>query len=222
MTVNYFLPLKKHFVLSVTILAALAIPTLWAAGSPKMLLSWKNPNYTGGSPKNILVLALNGKAEGRAEFEDVLVEAIDRPGVHATQSYIFLARPNVTPIDMNDLKAVIREQNFDAIIVARLTKAENKTTYVSGEFYSPAPYFGTFASYYGFVGPVVYSPGYLIKEKIAQVETNLYSTAKPDGELVWTGTTNRFDANSPMKVIKELVKIVIKELETQNVIAARG
>ena len=123
---------------------------------------------------------------------------------------------------MNDLKAVIREQKFDAIVVARLTKTEKKTTYVPGQVYNPYPYYGSLAGYYGAVYPLVYSPGYLVKDKIAQVETNFYSTAKLDGELVWTGTTNTFGANSPMKVIRELVKIVIKELEKQSVIDQRA
>jgi len=185
-----------------------------------MLVSWKNPNYSGGHFKNILVLALNGKAENRAEFEDELVAAISRPGTQATQSYVFLARPDATPINIKDLKAVIREQGFDAIVVARLTKVEKKTTYVEGQIYNPSPYYGTLDAYYGTVYPLVYSPGYLVQEKIAQVETNFYSAAKPDGELVWTGTTNAFDANSPMKVIKSLVKIVVKELEKQGIIDA--
>ena len=183
-----------------------------------MLLSWRNPNYSGEQFKHILVLALNGKAENRLEFEDLLVAAIARPGIEATQSYVFLARPDATPIDMNDLKAVIREHEFDAVLVARLTKRETKTTHVPGEVYTPFPYYRTFYGYYGAVYPIVYSPGYLQEETTAQVETNFYSTAKPDGELVWTGTTNSFDAKSPMKVIKDLVKIVIKELEKQNVI----
>jgi hypothetical protein len=211
--------LKKQSLLFV---AVLAIPIFLAASSPKMELSWKNPNYTSGPFKNILVLALNGKAENRAEFEDELVAAIARPGIQATQSYVFLPRPNATPIDKNDLKAVILQQKFDAIIVARLTKAEKKTTYVSGEVYNPFPFYGTFGGYYDAVYPLVYSPGYLEKEKLAQVEANFYSTAKSDGELVWTGTTNTFNANSPMKIIKELVKIVTKELEKQEVISKRS
>lgn len=47
---------------------------------------------------------------------------------------------------------------------------------------------------------------------------NSYSTAKPDGELIWTGTTNTFDAGSVKKVIKDLVKMVTKELEKENII----
>ncbi len=206
---------------SLWIVAILATPVIVAASSPKLLLSWKNPNYTGGQFANILVLALNGQAANRAEFEDELTTAIVRPGVQATQSYVFLPRPNATPIDMKDLKELIQEQKFDAILVARLTKAEKKTTYVPGEVYNPYPLYGDFYGYYSTMAPLVYSPGYMVKEKLAQVETNFYATAKPSGELVWTGTTNTFDGNSPMKAIKGLVKVVIDGLEKDNVLSKK-
>jgi hypothetical protein len=203
---------------SAVLVAILASMALCAVGSPKLELSWKNPNYTGGMFKNILVLALNGKAANRAEFEDELVAAISRPGGQAAPSYEFMPRPDATPIDMKDLRGLVKEQKFDAIVVARLTKRETKTTYVPGEVYTPSPYYGTFYGYYGAVYPVIYSPGYMQTEKEAQVEVNFYATAKPDGELVWTGTTNTFEASSAMKVIKDLVKIVTKELERENII----
>lgn len=203
---------------SLLILAFLACTALLAAAAPKLALSWKNPNYTGGTFKNILVLALNGKAENRAEFEDELVAAISRPSGKAFPSYEFLARPDATPIDMKDFRELVKEQKFDAVVVARLTKRDVSTTYVPGQAYSPTPYYGTFYGYYNTLSPVIYSPGYMKTEKHAQVEVNVYSTDKPDGELVWTGTTNTFDASSAMKVIKDLVKLVTKELEAQNVI----
>ena len=198
-----------------TFLAGLA---LMAVATPKLEFSWKNPSYTGGTFKNILVLALNGKAVNRAEFEDELVAAISRPGAKAYPSYEFMPRPDLTPIDMNDMRELVKEQNFDAIVVARLTKKETKTTYVPGQIYTPFPYYGTFYGYYGALSPVIYSPGYMETEKEAQVEVNSYSTAKPDGELVWTGTTNAFEVGSVKKLIKDLVKIVSKELEKENVI----
>ena len=214
--------LRKQSLLLVATAAILAIPMLLVASAPKMEVSWKNPNFSGTRFTNILVLALNGKAANRAEFEDELAAAITRPGIQATQSYVFLARPDATPIDMKDMRELIREQKFDAIVVARITKAEKKTTYVPGEIYDPYPYYGTFYGYYDVVSPLVYSPGYLEKVSTAQVETNFYATAKPDGELVWTGTTNTFNGNSPMKAIKELVNVVIKELEKQNVISGKS
>lgn len=199
-------------------IAIMASVALFAVASPKLELSWKNPKYAGGTFKNILVLALNGKAANRAEFEDELVAAISRPTGKASPSYEFMPRPDATPIDMHDLRELVKEQKFDAIVVARLTKRDTKTTYVPGEVYTPFPYYGTFYGYYGALYPVIYSPGYMETEKEAQVEVNFYATAKPDGELVWTGTTNTFDAGSPMKVIRDLVKIVTKELEKENII----
>jgi hypothetical protein len=203
---------------SLFFIAALGSLALFAVGSPKLELSWKNPNFSGGTFKNILVLALNGKAADRAEFEDELVAAISRPGGKAAPSYEFIPRPDSTPIDMNDLRELVKEQKFDAIVVGRFTKRDTKTTYVPGEVYTPYPYYGTFYGYYGALYPVIYSPGYMRTEKEAQVEVNFYATAKPDGELVWTGTTNTFEASSAMKAIQDLVKIVTKELEKQTII----
>jgi hypothetical protein len=207
--------LRKKSMLLAAVLASLALVLVAA---PKLDFSWKNPNYTGGTFRNILVLALNGKAVNRAEFEDELVAAISRPGIKASPSYEFMPRPDLTPIDMKDLRELVKEQNFDAIVVARLTKKDTKTTYVPGQAYTPFPYYETFYGYYGAISPVIYTPGYMQTEKQAQVEVNSYSTAKPDGELVWTGTTNTFEANSVKKVIKDLVRVVTKELEKQNII----
>jgi hypothetical protein len=206
---------RKKWALLLTLIASLAF---LATAAPKLVLSWKNPSYEGGTFKNILVLALNGKAANRAEFEDRLVAAISRPGAKVYPSYEFIARPDATPIDMKDLRELVREQKFDAIVVARLTKKDTKTTYVPGQVYTPYPYYATFYGYYNALYPVVYTPGYMKSEKEAQVEVNIYSTAQPDGELVWTGTTNTFESSSVLKVIKDLVKVVTKELEKQNLI----
>ena len=204
------------------LVATLPLAGLLAASAPKLEFSWKNPGYTGGPFKNIMVLALNGKAENRAEFEDELAAALAGPGQNVLQSYQFVPRPDGTPLDMKDLRIQIREQKFDAVVAGRLTKRVEKTTYVPGAVYTPAPYYGTFYGYYATVAPVIYTPGYMETEKEAQVEVNVYSTGKPDGELVWTGTTNTFDAKSPRKVITELVKVVSKELEKENIIAGKA
>ena len=204
---------------SLLLLVCIASSAIVAMAGPKLLLTWKNPNYTGGKFKNILVLALNGKAANRAEFEDQLVAAISRPGSQVSPSYEFIARPNSTPIDMNDMRALVREQKIDAVVVARLTKKDTTTSYVPGQVWSPYPYYGTFYGYYGAVYPAIYTPGYMDTEKTAQVEVNFYSTDKPDGELVWTGTTNTFEYSSVKKAMKGLIKAVSKELEKADIIA---
>ena len=193
---------------------------LLSAASPKLLLSWKNPGFSGGSFHNVLVLGLNGKAVNRAEFEDQLTAALSRPGITVSPSYEFLARPDATPIDMKDFRELVAEQKFDGIVVSRIVKKETKTTYVPGTVYNPIPYYSTFYGYYTTVSPAIYSPGYMQTEKVAQVEINFYATTPPDGELVWTCTTNTFDARSAMKNIRDVVKLVSKELEKQNIIVS--
>ncbi len=211
--------LRKQAVLLILALTGLAG---WCAGGMKLLVNWKNQNYAGGTFQNILVLALNGKVQGRTDFEDALVAAISRPRAKASASYVFLPRPEATPIEMEELKALVEWQKFDGIIVVRLTKASERTVYVPGQVYSPVPYYGTFYGYYRTLYPVVYSPGYLKNEKKAQAEVNVYSTAKPQGELVWTGTTETVEVNSVKKAIKDLVKTVSKELEEQRLIEAES
>jgi hypothetical protein len=72
------------------------------------------------------------------------------------------------------------------------------------------------------VYPVVYSPGYLVKDKTVRVETNLYAVKPPDGELIWTGTSETFNPGSAHQVIKPLVSLIVKELEKQAILPESG
>lgn len=207
--------MRKHTLLILALLGTIAFPGF---KSTKLAFSWTNPNFSGGPFKNIMVLAMNGRAAGRADFEDQMAAAISRPGVQAVQSYSLIPRPEATPIDMNQLRDVVQGQNFDAILVSRLVKYEKTVTFVPGQVYPLYPYYSTFYGYYGTLYPAVYDPGYLQTETQAQIETNLYSTAKPDGELAWTGTSNTVNPKSVSKAIAAVVQLVVRELQNGNFI----
>jgi hypothetical protein len=194
---------------------------LLAAGiayATKIAFSWKNANYKGGSFKNVLVLAMNGKALARADFEDRMVKEMTRPGVTVVQSYTLMPRPNATPINPEDLRGYVHDLKFDAIIVSRLVKFEKKTTEVDPGDFPFYPYYGTFYGYYGAVAPIVYDPSYLETETDIQVETNFYSTAKPDGELVWSGTTDTSDPRNETSAVDGIVKVLVKAFEKEKLI----
>jgi hypothetical protein len=207
--------LRKRAVLTLVVLAGF---TFLNGKSTKFVFTWKNPAYSGAGFQNILVLGINGKVENRAEFEDQLSTAITRPGVHAIPSYSLLPRPGSTPVDVNQLRDVVRGQNIDAILASRLIKVDKTVTYIPGQAYAPYPYYGTFYGYYGAIYPVVYSPDYLRVDKTAQIETNFYSAAKPDGELIWTGTSNTVNPQSPLKAIDAIAKLIVQELEKEKII----
>lgn len=207
--------MKRNAPLIATLAASLA---LLGFSSTKLLFSWVNPNYSGGQFKKILVLALNGRARVRAEFEDQFSAALAQHGAEAIPSYSLLPRPNGTPIDVNQLRDVIQGQNIDAIFVSRLIKYTKTVTNIPGQAYTPYPYYGTFYGYYTEVYPVVYTPDYLQVDKTAQIETNFYSTAKKDGELIWTGTSDTVNPRTPTKGVDALVKVLIQELQKQKII----
>jgi hypothetical protein len=198
--------------------AILAVVFAAQGGSSKLPFSWKNPNYTGGSFKNVLVLAMNGRSEGRADFEDGMVAQLTRQGVTATPSYSLLPRPKSTPINMDDLRWQIQQNKFDAVIVSRVVRLDKSVKYVSGSVFPLYPYYGTLYGYYGTLAPVVYTPGYMEHQTSAQVETNVYSTAKPDGELAWTATSKTVNPGSLKKAIDGVVKLLMKSMAKDNII----
>jgi hypothetical protein len=209
---------RKEFGKAAALVIALFAVMAVTGGSSKLPYTWRNPAYAGGTFTNILVLAMNGQSEGRADFEDRMVMELTRPGVQAVPSYSLLPRPNSTPINMDNLKEIIGSQKFDAVVVSRLVKYKKTVTYVPGQAYPLYPYYGTLYGYYSVVSPVVYSPGYLQKDTSAQVETNFYSTAQPDGQLVWTGTSYTVNPRSMDKAIDAVVKLLVQALEKEKII----
>jgi len=104
-------------------------------------------------------------------------------------------------------------------VVSRLIKVENTSTYIPGAQYAvPFPYYNTFYGYYGTLYPMVYAPGYLQKEKRVRIETNLYVTSEPDGQLVWTGITDTFNPSDVHKAINGLVKLVVAQMQNEDVL----
>jgi hypothetical protein len=210
--------LRKQAKLILAVFAVLGSLTGLDAGNTKFVFTWMNPSYAGGHFKTILVLGINGKAVNRAEFEDRLSAEITRPGIAAIPSYSLLPRPNSTPLVMSELRDVVQGQNIDAIIATRLIKVKKSVTEIPGQLYTPYPYYNSFYGYYGTIYPEVYSPDYLRVERTAQIETNFYSTLKPDGELIWTGTSDTVNPQSPSKAIDAVAKLIVETLEKQKII----
>jgi hypothetical protein len=180
--------------------------------STKLKMSWKNPNYSGQRFKQILVIGMSNNLETRADFEVALASKITSHGITATAGTDILLRPTAGPLNLVYLREQIAAYKIDAVIVSRLVKVETNVISVPGQPYF-LPYYSTFFGYYGAVYPVVYSPDYLVKERTVRVETNVYAVTPPDGELIWTGTSDTFNPSSAHKVINGLVQLVVKELE---------
>jgi hypothetical protein len=194
------------------------LPVANAKGA-KRLVSWKNPDYSGHKPHRILVIGMSENPEIRADFEDDLSSALANDGIEAVPGNSILFRPHSAEMDPDYLKGQIRDFTIDAILVSRLVKVDKKTTYIPGHSYAvPYAYYRSFYGYYGTVYRQVYTPDYLREDTTVRVETNFYATTPPDGELIWTGTSDSFNPKSAQKVIDGVIKVIVKELKKQNVL----
>jgi hypothetical protein len=205
-------------VLALVIVLAAAV--LLFGKSSKLLVSWKNPSYSAEKKfHRVLALGLGNKPEVRADFEDTLAAQLGSQGYEAIPGNTILLRPPGTQLDLNYLREQIRANQIEAVVVSRLVKVDETATYVPGTAYvMPYPYYNTFYGYYGTLYPVVYSPGYLQKEKKVRVETNLYVTFGSDGQLIWTGTTDTFNPSNIHKAIKGLVNLVVTQMKKEQVL----
>ncbi|MGA7293163.1 MAG: hypothetical protein WBW85_11560 [Terriglobales bacterium] len=186
--------------------------------SSKLMMSWRNPNYSAKKFHRVLALGLSNKTEVRAGFEDALAAELSSKGYEAIPGNTILLRPPGTKLDLSYLKEQIKANQIEAVVVSRLIKIDDKVTYVPGTAYTvPFPYYNTFYGYYGYLYPVVYSPGYLQKEKKVRVETNLYYVnGVPDGQLIWTGMTDTVNPINVQKAIKGLVRLVVTTMQKED------
>jgi hypothetical protein len=203
---------------------ALFMVTLAAGKSSKLVMSWKNPAYVRTTAfSRVLALGLSDKARIRADFEDALAAQLAGAGMETIPGNTILLRPEGSQLDLQYLRAQIRESKVDAVVVSRLINVENTVTYVPGTSYTPPlPYYGTFYGYYGAVYPAVYTPGYLKNENKISIDTKLYSVSSGEGELVWTGITDTFNPSDVNKAIDRLVKLVVKQMQIEGAIRSAG
>jgi hypothetical protein len=192
--------------------------SLVSSKSSNLVISWKNPVYTSDFKfHRVLALGLSDKTQIRADFEDALAAYLASTGLEAIAANTILLRPVGTQLDLAYLREQIRGNQIEAVVVSRLIKVENTSTYISGaQYIAPFPYYNTFYGYYGTLYPVVYDPGYLLKEKKVRIETNLYVTTAPDGQLVWTGITDTFNPSDSHKTVNGLVRLVVGQMQKEQ------
>ena len=199
-------------------LSALSTLPLAFGKSSKLVMSWKKPGYLPvAKPYRVLTLGLSDKTSVRADFEDALASQLAVTGIECIPGNTILLRPEGTQFDLQYLKTQVRENRITTIVVSRLIRVDNSVTYVPGTPYiAPYPYYNTFYGYYGAVYPLVYSPGYLKKEKKVRIETNVYAVSSGEGELVWNCITDTFNPSNVDKAIDRLVKLIVKQMQADG------
>jgi len=196
---------------------AAALLLLAACASTTLTNAWKDPAYSGGGFRRLLVVGATDSPTHRRVFEDEFARALRAAGVEAVASYTLIAQDD-TKIDDAALKAVVRKQGLDGVIMTRLVRIDKKTVYTPGYAWGvPAlAYRDSLYGYYNGAWSPYAMPAEVREYESAVLETTLWNAA--DDKLVWTATTETFAPSNVKSATLDFAGVLIEELKARKLL----
>lgn len=180
---------------------------LAACASTQLNAVWKDPGYQ-TRPARIMVVGVARNPINRRIFEDEFVLQLKARGTDAIASYTILSDKQQG--DREAIAAKVKELGADTILITRLVSKKIVQTYVPATPYFPPPYYGSWPDYYGYGYHYMYTPGYIVEDEYAVMETNLYE-AKSD-KLVWAASSETGIGGSDQGVIQGYIAVMVKNM----------
>ncbi|MEJ2174693.1 MAG: hypothetical protein P8Y76_07235 [bacterium] len=199
-------------------IAALVLALLLAACAATTLTNaWKDPEYKGAGFRKLLVVGATDSPTNRRIFEEEFSRALRAAGVEAIASYTLIAQDD-KKIDEAALKAVVRKQGLDGVVMTRLVRMDKQTVYTPG-YVMGVPALGYRNSVYGYYNGAwspYAMPAEIREYESAVLETTLWNAA--DEKLVWTATTSTFAPSDVKSATVDFSKVVIAELKARKLL----
>ncbi len=203
--------------LAVVALLALA-SAFGCAVQSEMTNVWRDPTMAAGSVHKVLVVAIRKDPVRRRTWEDAFVDELALRGVSATASYQRFAGGALP--DTDQVVEAVRKDGFDAVLTSSRLPNEATSHYVPGQVREEpvvAPdYYGyrRFHTYW----VSVQDPGYTETDSIIRLQTDLWSTARDGGHLVWSGTLRTLESVTGFTVKKAVTDEIMPQMEKQGAI----
>ena len=186
-----------------------------SATSTEILGQWQKDDYQKGEIDKVLVLGIVDieKPLLRRKFEDGMKKAFTDKGLEAIASMDVMPYDEV--IEEGVFEKYFKDLDLDAVIVSRLVGLESERDYKAGYLYTIP-----FNNYYGFYGyyyagiQYANSTGYLSKNVVVVLETNIYETSEK--KLVWSGISETVDPDKASDVINSFSKILVSTLDKEG------
>lgn len=183
--------------------------------STNIIGEWQPENLEKGSIQKVLVLGIfsQDKPLLRRNFEDGIVKAFKDDGVNATPSMDHM--PYDVTVDSTTFEKYFENLDIDAVVVSRLLAVDQKRDFQSGYLYTIP-----FSYYYGFYGfyyagiEYANSSGYLSKDVVVVLETNIYETT--DKKLIWSGISETMEPDKASDVIYSFGETLVGTLKKEG------
>lgn len=212
----YYLKRPVTIILMVGIVVGLAA----CAASTTLTNRWHDPNYSGAPLKKIFVLVVANKDVNRRALEDSYIVQLKKHGVTGIASYTLIKDPKHI-YDEKQLKAIVAKTSADAVLITRLVGVRAEKTEIPpsvGVIATPRArgYSRGYYGYYNTTHHAVYSPGYTHVDKVVTLTIKIFSMEKD--KIVWDGSTESFNPETAVKVIKEISTLIIDDIKKSGLI----
>ncbi|RKY91767.1 MAG: hypothetical protein DRQ01_07225 [Ignavibacteriae bacterium] len=181
------------------------------AAKTEIIGEWQEESYKKGEIDKVLVLGIVDikKPLLRRKFEDGIKEVFQKNGIEAIASMDEMPYDEV--VSEGSFDKYFKDLNIDAVIVSRLVGIEETKDFKAGYLYTIP-----FNSYYGFYGyyyagiQYANSTGYLSKNMVVVLETNIYETN--ERKLIWSGISETVDPDKASDVIRSFGNALVSKL----------
>jgi hypothetical protein len=155
-------------------------------------------------------VGLGASEGGRAAFENAVADKLAAQGVLGVASGNVLV--SMEDVSRESVKGWVETDGYDAVLVTRLVDVKKEASYkppTSTDFYG---YWGSYGSY-------VTSPGYVLETTTLLVETTLFDAST--GKVVYSAESETFQPRSRDAMIHDLVPLLVGDLTTRGMLAAK-
>ncbi|TFG88112.1 MAG: hypothetical protein E4H17_02870 [Gemmatimonadales bacterium] len=194
-------------------LLALVI-TAGCAVQSEMTNLWRDPSFTSGSVRNMLVVALRKDPVRRRIWEDAFANELGAHGLTATSSYRLFPE---APPDTQDVIGAVRENGYYAVLTSIRLPDRTTSTYVPGtvrrELETVRDFYGSFHTYWR----SIQDPGYTETDEIRRFQTDVWATGG-GGRLVSSSTLRTLESVGNRTIETAVSKYIIPLLEKQGVV----
>lgn len=212
-------PWSKRSVRLTLVALPLVLTLLGGCAANELVNMWKDPDYSDGALKKVLVLAIRKDPVLRRIWEDGFTQELKAHGVDAASSYTMF--PGVAP-DTQQVAEAVRTGGYDGVVVSVRLPNVTQTTYVPGYTQTKPvsvyrPMFHGYVTYYR----EVQVEGYTETNEVHSFQTDVWTTHN-GGKLIWSGTLETVEAPSKGTAQDAIQGRIVPELVKAGILPPKG
>ena len=188
----------------------------------KVESSYKNPEVVLFHANRVLVVGMTPDMKAREQFETKLQEEFSKRGVEAVRSIdlfdVAFTTSERTEAELDRVEQQLLDKDFDAILFTKLVDVETRRT-LGRHISEMGKTYDRFREDYLIHQGIYYNLDGTTPKEDYYAETSLYCICVgKERELIWRSEVRIQRTRNPDRVIRKYVKLLISNLENQQLI----